>query len=93
MLAALTAAGVKTFADKGYQGAGEHVRTPYKGHGKPEPLKDANHAHARLRAPGKRTNAQLKIWRILHKLRCCPHRAGYLARAIHVLHQKETTTR
>jgi hypothetical protein len=41
-------------------------------------------AHARLRSPGKRANAQLKTWRILRKLRCCPWRAG-LAEAIHVL--------
>jgi hypothetical protein len=25
----------------------------------------------------------------LTKLRCCPHRAGHLAKAIHVLHNRE----
>ena len=51
--------------------------------------KDANRAHARLRAPGERANAQLKSWRILRKLRCCPWRAGQLAKAIHVLQTRE----
>lgn len=35
-------------------------------------LADANRAHARLRGPGERANAQLKSWRILRKLRCRP---------------------
>jgi hypothetical protein len=51
--------------------------------------KDANRAHARLRAPGERANAQLKSWRILRKLRRCPWRAGPLAKAIHVLQTRE----
>ena len=36
-----------------------------------------------------RANAQLKAWRILRKLRCCPWRAGQLAKAIHVLQARE----
>ena len=40
----------------------------------PASQKDANRAHARLRALGERANAQLKSWRILRKLRCCPPR-------------------
>ena len=51
--------------------------------------KAANRAHAQLRAPGERANAQLKTWRILRKLRCCPWRAGQLAKAIHVLQTRE----
>ena len=77
-------------ADKGYAGAGEHIRTPYKGRNKPASQKDANRAHARLRGPGERANAQLKSWRILRKHRCCPWRAGQLAKAIHVLQTLET---
>jgi hypothetical protein len=34
-------------------------------------------------------NAQLKTWRVLRKLRCCPWRAGQLAKAIHVLQSRE----
>lgn len=52
-------------ADKGYTSAGDHVRVPYKGKNKPAAQKDANRAHARLRGPGERANAQLKSWRIL----------------------------
>jgi hypothetical protein len=88
VLAELEAAGLVTLADKGYQGAA-HAKIPYRGRNKPEPQKEANRAHARLRAPGERANAQLKTWRILRKLRCCPWRAGQLAKAIHVLQTRE----
>jgi hypothetical protein len=67
----------------------DHIRTPYKGKNKPESQKAANRAHAQLRAPGERANAQLKTWRILRKLRCCPWKAGQLAKAIHVLQARE----
>ncbi|HEY2739660.1 MAG TPA: transposase family protein, partial [Thermoanaerobaculia bacterium] len=80
----LEAAGLVTLADKGYLGS-RYAKIPYRGKGKPESQKEANRAHARLRAPGERANAQLKTWRILRKLRCCPWRAGQLAKAIHVL--------
>jgi hypothetical protein len=81
----LAGCGLLVLADKGYHGAGTHVITPYKGRGKPESQKNANRAHARLRGPGERANAQLKTWRILRKLRCCPWKAGQLAKAVHVL--------
>ena len=87
----LAAAGLIVLADKGYQGAGPPLLTPYRGRNKPASQKEANKAHARLRAPGERTNAQLKTWRILRKLRRCPWRAGHLAKAIHVLQTLETT--
>src|SRR5512135_3665664 len=89
ILRRLAAAGLITLADKGYTGAGGTVRTPYRGRGKPASQKEANRAHARLRAPGERANAQLKTWRILRKLRCCPWRAGQLAKAVHVLQARE----
>jgi hypothetical protein len=85
----LQAAGLIVVADKGYQGAA-HAKVPYKGKNKPQSQKDANKAHAQLRSPGERANAQLKTWRILRKLRCCPWRAGQLAKAIHVLQIRET---
>jgi len=34
---------------------------------------------------GERANAQLKSWRIVRKLRCCPWRAGQPTKATHVL--------
>ena len=80
-------------ADKGYACDGPHVTTPYKGKNKPESCKDANRSHAKLRGPGERANAQLKNWKILTKLRCCPHRAGHLAKAIHVLQNRELNPR
>ena len=85
----LAACGLIALGDKGY--LGEHtIRTPYRGRNKAASQKDANRAHARLRAPGERASAQLKSWRILCKLRCCPWRAGQLAKAIHVLQTRET---
>lgn len=78
-----------TLADKGYVGAGEHVRVPYKGRKKPASQKAANAAHAKLRGPGERANAQLKTWRILRKLRCWPLLAGQLVKAILVLQLRE----
>ena len=84
----LEAAGLITLADKGYQGS-TYAKIPYRGKNKPESQKEANRAHAKLRSPGERANAQLKTWRILRKLRCCPWRAGELAKAIHVLQIRE----
>jgi len=89
IVAELAAAGLIVLADKGYHGAGDHIRTPYKGRNKPASQKAANRAHATLRGPGERANAQLKTWRILRKLRCCPWQAGQLAKAIHVLQARE----
>jgi len=84
----LEKAGLITLADKGYRGS-TWAKIPYRGKNKPEPQKEANRAHAKLRAPGERANAQLKTWRILRKLRCCPWRAGKLAKATHVLQLRE----
>jgi hypothetical protein len=84
VLRELEAAGLVTLADKGYQGS-TWAKIPYRGKGKPGSQKEANRAHAKLRAPGERSNALLKNWRILRKLRCCPWRAGQLAKAIHTL--------
>jgi len=85
----LAASGLVVLADKGYTGAGDDIRTPYKGKNKPASQKAANRAYAQLRSPGERANAQLKTWRILRKLRCCPWKAGQLAKAIHVLQTRE----
>jgi hypothetical protein len=84
----LEKAGLVALADKGYQGS-SWAKIPYKGRNKPESQKEANRAHAKLRAPGERANAQLKTWKILTKLRCCAWRAGKLAKAIHVLQVRE----
>ena len=46
ILRELAASGLVVLADKGYAGAGDHVRIPYRGRGKPASQKDANRAHA-----------------------------------------------
>ena len=50
ILRELAASGLIVLADKGYAGAGDQVRTPYRGRGKPASQKDANRAHAQLRS-------------------------------------------
>jgi hypothetical protein len=47
--------------------------------------KAVNTAHARQRGPGERANAQLKSWKVLRKIRCCPLRATSLVKAVLVL--------
>jgi hypothetical protein len=88
VLEELEKTGLVTLADKGYTGS-TWAKVPYKGKNKPGPQKEANRAHAKLRAPGERANAQLKTWNILDKLRCCPWKAGRLAKAIHALQLRE----
>nr|BFE56403.1 transposase family protein [Dactylosporangium thailandense] len=91
---ALSAAGVQTLANKGYQGAGGTVRTPFKRHRHRLKLsrrqKAVNKAHAKIRACGERAIATLKTWKILAKLRCCPRRATTIVQAILALHHVET---
>jgi hypothetical protein len=84
VLAELEAVGLVILADRGYQGSA-WAKIPYRGKSKPESQKEANRAHAKLRAPGERASALRKNRRILRKLRCCPWRAGQLAKAIHTL--------
>jgi LuxR family transcriptional regulator, maltose regulon positive regulatory protein len=82
---------IAVLADSGYQGS-RHARVPYKkrkGGKLLDSEKQANHAHARLYAPGERANTQLKSWNILRKARCCPPAIGKLAKAIHVLQTQE----
>jgi len=83
----ISAAGLFGLGDKGYVGLSPVVVCPFKGRGKPERQKEANRVHARLRGPGERGNSQLKSWDILKQLRCCPYRAGEIARAVLVLQQ------
>lgn len=86
----LRAQGLPALGDKAYVGLSEVVFCPFKGRGKPQWKKDINSEHAQLRGPGERAIAQLKQWRILRRLRCCPHRAGEIARAVLVLQLRET---
>src|SRR2546430_12757417 len=45
ILRELAASGLIVLADKGYAGAADHIRTPYKGRNKPASQKAANRAH------------------------------------------------
>jgi hypothetical protein len=93
LIDALTSTDVMTFADKGYQGAGGTVWTPFKRQPQRPRLsrrqKTVNRHHAKIRALGERAISTLKTWKILTKLRCCPHRATALIQAIVVLQHTE----
>jgi hypothetical protein len=93
--AALEAAGISALADTGYQGGGPSITVPQRRRrknretGKYRPLsaaqKEVNTAHARLRGPGERANAELKSWKVLRKIRSSPNQAGPLINAIQTL--------
>jgi hypothetical protein len=93
ILDALRDARVKVIADNGYRGSGFEVpqrRRPKDPEtGKRRKLsrnqKAVNSAHSRQRGPGERANAQLKSWRVLRRIRCCPRRATHLVKAVLVL--------
>jgi len=51
--------GARHAGRQGLPGAA-HATIPYRGKNKPESQKQANRAHAKLRAPGERANTQLK---------------------------------
>jgi DDE superfamily endonuclease/Helix-turn-helix of DDE superfamily endonuclease len=92
---ALAAAGVRALADTAYQGAGPAVTVPQRrrrldpGTGRYRPLsqnqKDVSTAHARLRGPGERANAELKNWKVLRKIRSSPSQATTLVNAVQTL--------
>ena len=94
---ALIAAEVRVTADSAYRGAGPNVdvpqlRRPLKTDRSERPRLSANQkavnsAHARLREPGERANAQLKSWKILRRIRGYPHHATKLINAVQVLIQ------
>ena len=69
-------------------GAGQHVATR-TGAGASLNRRRRQPCPCPAAQPGERANAQLKTWRILRKLRCCPWKAGQLAKAIHVLQARE----
>jgi DDE superfamily endonuclease/Helix-turn-helix of DDE superfamily endonuclease len=81
---ALTEAGIRCWADKGYQGAGGTVRVPYRGWWEKLTAgqQAVNRSHAKIRALGERAIATLKTWRLLHKLRCATTRISDLVKAV-----------
>ncbi|WP_030187315.1 IS5/IS1182 family transposase [Streptomyces sp. NRRL S-813] len=85
---ALAEAGVRCWADKGYQGAGGTVRVPYRGRWEKLSAgqKAVNVSHAKIRAVGEQAMATLKSWRLLRKLRCSTTRITDLVKAVLALH-------
>ena len=92
ILDALNAAGVRVVADNGYQAAARGpspaAPSPPRSRHRPLPAAVAQpEARSTLPTPasadpGERANAQLKSWRILRKIRCCPRRATSLVKAV-----------
>jgi hypothetical protein len=93
---ALAEAGIKCFADKGYEGAGGSVVVPFRGkHRNLSAGKQAvNVAHAKIRAVGEQATATLKGWRLLRKLRCSTTRITDIGKAVLTLQlaQREAGT-
>ncbi|MEB3371758.1 transposase family protein [Saccharopolyspora mangrovi] len=95
LIDALTTAGIRVVADSAYRGAGTNVELPQRRRTRENELDDrprlsanqkaVNVAHARLRGPGERANAQLKSWKILRRIRGCPHHATLLVNAVQSL--------
>ncbi|MFG3287100.1 IS5 family transposase [Streptomyces sp. NPDC048111] len=88
IIEALTQVGIRTWADKGYQGARRTIRVPYRGRWSrlPAGKRAANSSHARIRAVGEQANATLKSWRLLRKLRCSTTRITDIVKAVLALH-------
>ncbi|AXI76142.1 transposase family protein [Peterkaempfera bronchialis] len=84
---ALAEAGVRCWADKGYQGAGGTVRVPYRGRWErlSAGQRAVNVSHATIRAVGEQAMATLKSWRLLRKLRCSTTRITDVVKAVLVL--------
>jgi hypothetical protein len=92
---AITEAKITAIADTAYQGGGPAIRVPHRRrHLDPDTgryrrlsrnQKAVNTAHARLRGPGERVNAELKNWKVLRKIRSSPNRASDLVAAVQTL--------
>jgi hypothetical protein len=89
IVAELAASGLIVLADKGYAGAGDHIRTPIRAGTNRPPRRRPTARMRSSAAPANAPTLSSKTWRILRKLRCCPWKAGQLATAIHVLQARE----
>ncbi|WP_327373066.1 transposase family protein [Streptomyces sp. NBC_01216] len=87
---ALAAAGLKCWADKAYQGAGRHIRVPFRGRRLKRWKRRHNSSHAKIRCVGEQAMAVLKGWRLLRKLRCSTNRITDIVKAVLVLHHAAT---
>jgi hypothetical protein len=84
----LAEAGIPCWADKGYRGVDDTVRTRCWGRG--ETLSTGqqavNRSHAKIRALVEQIMATLKSWRLLRELRCSTTRITSLLQAVLTLH-------
>jgi hypothetical protein len=87
----LAAAGLVVLADKGYTGAGDHIRTPYKGRNKPASQKAANRPTPSCAALANAPTPSSKPGASCANSVAAPWQAGKLAKAIHVLEARQTT--
>ncbi|AWZ09933.1 MULTISPECIES: transposase family protein [unclassified Streptomyces] len=87
---ALAAVGLKCWADKAYQGAGRHIRVPFRGRRLKRWKRRHNSSHAKIRCVGEQAMAVLKGWRLLRKLRCSTNRITDIVKAVLVLHHAST---
>jgi hypothetical protein len=62
---------------------------PFHGRDLPQPMRECNAAHTKVRATDERAISTLKTWKLLAKLRCCPQRATAITQAILVLQHLE----
>lgn len=75
---------------KGYDGLDHDlVATPIKDRDRPEWQQASGRLHARLRGLGERVFAQLKAWEVFNQVRCDPHQATQIAKAVQVLDSYE----
>ena len=82
IITATATAEIHTLADKGYQGAGGTISTPFKGRNLTAGQRHVNSLINRRRGPGERGFATLKAWKIFTRVRCCPRRVGPMAQAV-----------
>ncbi|MEU9102288.1 transposase family protein [Streptomyces sp. NPDC048361] len=87
---ALAEAGLRCWADKAYQGAGRHVRVPFRGRSLKQWKRRHNSTHAKIRCLVEQAMAVLKGWRLLRKLRCSTNRITDIVKATVVLHHAST---
>ncbi len=81
---ALSEAGLRCWADKGYRGAGGTFRIPCWGRWEALSAgqQAVNRSHAKIRALVEQAMATLKSWRLLRKLRCSTTRITRLVQAV-----------
>lgn len=88
IIEALAEAGIVCWADKGYQGAGDTVRLPYRGRwdSLSTGRQAVNRSHAKIRSLVEQAIATLKSWRLLRELRRSTSRITSLVQAVLCLH-------